>query len=224
MSPSKLVSGADPFTDFANVSDVVVEHPLAGLPEIMTVYVSYPDYVQVLVEFEDGLLITDAAPHRSKLILEWVAANMKGKNITHVVPSHHHFDHACGFGDYMAAGATLVIPEVAKALYNFTGQVSKMQTYTDDSPFVVADDKVQFRSFWKAENPHAEDWTFGVATRAEPTNSTEFVIFNADVISPGNDGRNWEAVAARDFLISAVNAGVPPVGLLVGAHGSTPGG
>ena len=97
---SGLWSG--PFGDFAGVSDVVIENPIPGLKEIITLYIAYPDYVQLLVEFENGLLITDAPPHRSKIILDWVESNMNGKHITHVVPSHHHRDHAGGVDDYVS--------------------------------------------------------------------------------------------------------------------------
>ena len=191
----------------------------------MTLYVGdYPDYVQLLLEFEDGLLITDAPPHRSKIILEWVEKNMNGKTITHVVPSHHHRDHAGGTDDYVAAGATLVVPEIAKDLYNLTGKVTSMETYTDDASFVLKDDNVQYRSFWKDENPHARDWTFGVATRANPTDEADFVVFNADVVNPGDDALKWDVGAARRFFINAVEAGVPSAATLVGAHGSSHGG
>ena len=219
---SGLWSG--PFTDFANVSDVVVDHPVPGLKEIMNIWVAYADYVQVLVEFEDGLLITDAAPHRSTIILEWVKANMNGKKITHVVPSHHHRDHAGGVADYVAAGATLVIPEIALELYNFTGSLSAVETYTAEQPFVVKDDKVEFRSFWKVENPHAVDWTFGIANAADTSVDSDFVVFNADVISPGTDATRWDTGPAREFLIQCVAIGLPPGAKLVGAHGSSHGG
>ncbi len=168
----------------------------------MTIYIGYPDYVQVMVEFENGLFITDAALHRSKIILEWVEANKGGKKTTHVVPSHHHRDHVGSVADYLAAGATLGIPEVAKDLYNFTGTVSSMATYSEDSPFVMKDKTVEFRSFWKKGNPHAEDWSFGVATRVDSSNSGDAVVFVADVINPGADYR-WDSGVAREFLVQA---------------------
>ena len=124
----------------------------------------------------------------------------------------------------VAAGATLVVPEIAKDLYNLTGKVSSMETYTDDAPFVLKDANIQFRSFWKDENPHARDWTFGVATRANPTDDKDFVVFNADVVNPGDDAMKWDSGAARRFFSNAVEAGVPPSATLVGTHGSSHGG
>lgn len=160
-----------------NTSDVVIGYPFPDFKRIMTIYIGYADYVQILVEHDDGLLITDAPPHRSKIILDWVDVNMHGKRITHVVPSHHHRDHAGGVDDYVAAGATLVVPEVARDLYNMTGSVASMETYTDGEPFEFKDSSVEFRSFWRDENPHARDWSFSVATRADPSDDDDFVSY-----------------------------------------------
>lgn len=212
---------AGPFSPYANVSNVVINHPIPGVEEIRTVWIAYPDYVQVLVEFESGLLITDTPAHRSKVILDWVDQNMNQKKITHVVPSHHHRDHAGGVMDYVNAGATLVVPEVAKDLYNYTGQVQDMVTYTAEDPFVLKDANVEFRSFWGVENPHAEDWTFSIASVANASEDRDFVIFNADVVSPGTDGFKWDTGAAREFLKQCVDLGVPPAATIVGAHGSS---
>jgi hypothetical protein len=172
---------AGPFGYSFNTSDVVVEYPFADFQKIMTIYVGYADYVQVLVEHDNGLLITDAAPHRSIIILDWVEQHMNGKRITHVVPSHHHRDHAGGVDDYVAAGAMLVVPEVARELYNLTGRVTSMATYTDDEPFEFKDGSIEFRSFWREENPHARDWSFSVATRANP--STDDDVVSHDIVS-----------------------------------------
>lgn len=106
-----------PFESFYNTSNITVNYSIPSIPQIMSVYVGYADYVQLVVNFTDGILVTDAAPHRSRILLQWVKENFK-KPINHVVPSHHHRDHAGGVPDYVAAGAVLVIPEVAKVFYS----------------------------------------------------------------------------------------------------------
>lgn len=209
------------FDDIANISTVIVDTPFPDFKNIMRIYVNYPDYVQLLVEHENGFLITDAPAHRSKIILQWIAQNKPGKNITHVVPSHHHRDHAGGINDYLDAGATLVIPDVAKNFYNQSGRAICTETYNEHSAFVFRDDEIEFRSFWRPNNPHAEDWTFAVATKANADDDTHFVLYNADVVNPGTEALRWDTGAARDFLIAAVGVGVPRSTLLVGAHGST---
>ena len=215
-----------------NVSDLVIEYPIPSIPAIKSVWIGYADYVQFLIDLDEGFLVTDAPPHRSKIILEWVKQN-SNKNITHVVPSHHHHDHAGGVDDYVAAGATLVVPEMAKQYYaNVNGRNVNFTTYNQYQPFILSDGKVQFRSFWHEEAPHAADWTYALATAACPTNDTGVALYVADVVDPGDSSLlgegyktanavRWDAGYARQWILDALGFGVPKSALLVGAHGST---
>ncbi|KAL6712908.1 hypothetical protein ACLMJK_009463 [Lecanora helva] len=215
-----------------NVSDLVIEYPIPSIPAIKSVWIGYADYVQFLIEFEDGFLVTDAPPHRSRIILEWVSQN-SDKKITHVVPSHHHHDHAGGVDDYVAAGASLVVPEIAKRYYaKVNGGHVNFTTYTQSQPFILSDGKVQFRSFWHEDAPHAADWTFAMVTAACPTNDTAVALFVADVVDPGDSSLfgegyetanavRWDAGYARQWILEAMGLGVPRSATLVGAHGST---
>ncbi|KAL7893259.1 hypothetical protein HDV64DRAFT_272781 [Trichoderma sp. TUCIM 5745] len=214
-----------PFGEAYNSSSVQVApvFPNGSTPEIMNLFVGYPDYIQMLVEMEDGLIITDAPAFRSNIVVEWVKKYMGGKKITHVVPSHHHRDHAGGVGDILAAGATLVIPEVAKPLYaNVNGGKFKTITYNESNPFVLKDRKVQFASFWHPRAAHAEDWVFSVAAPACWTYaSSEFALFNADVVSPSSGpAERWDTGYARGFLLDAIADGIPRTATLIGSHGS----
>ncbi|EHK50143.1 hypothetical protein TRIATDRAFT_164945, partial [Trichoderma atroviride IMI 206040] len=213
-----------PFGDVFNSSSVQAApvFPNGSTPEIMNLFVGYPDYIQMLVEMEDGLIITDAPAFRSSIVVEWVKKNMGGKRITHVVPSHHHRDHAGGVGDILAAGATLVIPEVAKPLYaNVNGGKFKTITYNEEKPFVLKDRKVQFASFWHPRAAHAEDWVFSVAAPACWTDaSSEFALFNADVVSPSSGpATRWDTGYARNFLLDAIADSIPRSATLIGSHG-----
>lgn len=215
-----------PFGQQNNVSSVVAKpvFPGGNVPQIVNLYVgAVPDYVQLLVEFEDGLVITDAAPHRSKIILQWVKENYHGKTITHVVPSHHHRDHAGGVRDYLAAGATLVIPEIAKDYYkHVNGGNFQTITYTDEQPFIKQDKNVQFLSFWKDENPHASDWAWSAAAPAcSKFNNSEVVVIDADVVNPRPGPMRWDTPHAMPFFVDAVNRGIPREATLVGTHGGT---
>ncbi|ETR97499.1 hypothetical protein M419DRAFT_91426 [Trichoderma reesei RUT C-30] len=214
-----------PFESFFNTSAVVVTHPIPDVPQIMAVYVGYADYVQLVLNFTDGVLITDAAPHRSRILIQWVK-EMFNKTVTHIVPSHHHRDHAGGVPDYVKAGATLVVPDVAKRFYSSinNGHV-KFATYNESNPFVLKDENIQFRSLWRDENPHARDWSYGIATSACPAEDEAVVAFVADVWSPDpDDGGMGDAVRfdigyARQWLDAAVDDGLPREAVVVGAHG-----
>ncbi|MCJ1328032.1 hypothetical protein MMC10_004707 [Thelotrema lepadinum] len=221
-----LWGGPFPF----DASNVTVEYPVPEVQAIKSVYIGYADYVQLLIEFDEGYLITDAPAHRSKILLDWVAQNSE-KKVVYVVPSHHHRDHAGGVGDFVAAGAKLVVPEIAKEYYEKVngGQVEFL-TYTQEQPFILNDGKVQFRSFWCEENPHAADWSYSVTTAACPTNETNVVVYVADVVNPGfypgvstSNALRWDAGYARQFVLSAAQDGVPRSSVIVGTHGSVEG-
>ncbi|KAL6864580.1 hypothetical protein J3F83DRAFT_761908 [Trichoderma novae-zelandiae] len=214
-----------PFESFFSTSDVVVTHPIPDIPQIMAVYVGYADYVQLVLNFTDGVLITDAAPHRSRILIQWVRETLN-KTVTHIVPSHHHRDHAGGVPDYVMAGATLVVPDVAKRFYSSVNNGNvKFATYSESHPFVLKDENIQFRSLWRDENPHARDWSYGIAASACPTEDDGVVAFVADVWSPDpDDGGMGDAVRfdigyARQWLDAAVEDGLPRGTVVVGAHG-----
>lgn len=217
-----------PFGEKNNVSTVVAKpvFPGGGVPQIINLYVGEANYVQLLVDFEDGILLVDAPPHRFKILSEWIKQNMPGKKITHVVVTHHHRDHTGGIGEFLAAGAILVVPEVAKNFYSKTTNATfKVQTYNEEHPFVKKDKNVQFMSFWADDNPHARDWVWSLAAPACSShfNRSEVVVFNTDVINP-SPGPNvmWDTSESIDFFHSAVKNGVPIEATLVGAHGHTP--
>lgn len=210
-----------PFTQQYNISDVVLSYPDPSFRYIMQLYVGYIDYVQLLVEHEAGFIITDAPPHRSKIILEWLALNRPDKRITHVVPTHHHSDHADGVIDYVRAGAKLVVPDVARNYYQ-QGDTNKTQyhivTYDDEHPFVLKDRLIDFRSYWAHDNPHTEDQVFPVATRANATDSDPFILYEADIVNPGSAAVYYKSLYAWDMLVRASKIGLPQSTLVVSAH------
>ena len=183
---------------------MTADNSIPGLDQVWSVYVGdYPDYVQLVVEFEDGVLITDAPAHRSKIILQWVRGKF-GKDAKWIVPSHHHRDHAGGIGDYAAAGAKLIVPDIARRFYETANNGSvDIVTFTEDHPFLLRDRNVQFRSMWKDEGPHARDWTYNVAMRGCLTSEKNdtAVFYIVDVISPGTEpGMRWDLGYARQWL------------------------
>lgn len=53
-------------------------------------------------------------PERSAAIAEWARGQFPGKEITHVIATHHHFDHAGGLRYFVAKGATIITAETSK--------------------------------------------------------------------------------------------------------------
>jgi hypothetical protein len=208
-----------------NTSSVVASHTEPSLPQVHTVYIGdYADYVQLVIELEHGVLVTDAPPHRSTLLLDWIQQTLQ-KPVTHIVPSHHHHDHAYGIADFVRAGAAIVVPAVATDFYRSVnnGNVTII-TYDEFAPFVLADNAIQFRSYFHVDPPHAKDWSYGLVTKAcaarENSTDNPTVLFNADVWSPGGEALRFDLTGARQWLDSLVEDGVPLNSTVVGSHGS----
>lgn len=208
-----------------NSSAVTATHPVAGLEHAWSVYVGeYPEYVQLVVEFRDGVLVTDAPAHRSTALMRWVEEILR-KRVKWVVPSHHHRDHTGGVGDYVRRGAKVVVPEVARGFYEqVNGGKVEVVGFTEDEPFVVRDEEVQFRAMWREEGPHARDWTYAVAMRecASSGQGDTAVVYMVDVINPGSGpGTRWDLGYARQWVDWAMADGVPRDAVLVGSHGGS---
>ncbi|KAL9034853.1 MAG: hypothetical protein Q9214_006855 [Letrouitia sp. 1 TL-2023] len=209
-----------------NSSAVTATHPVAGLEHVWSVYVGeYPEYVQLVVEFRDGVLVTDAPAHRSTVLMQWVEETFVGKKVKWVVLSHHHRDHAGGVGDYARRGAKVVVPEVARRFYEqINGREVEIVGFTEDEPFVVRDGEVQYRAIWREEGPHSRDWTYGVAMRecASSTGGDMAVVYMVDVINPGSGpGTRWDLGYARQWVDWAMADGLPRDAVLVGSHGGS---
>ncbi len=61
-------------------------------------------------DFGDAVMITDAPPHQSKLVIQWINDTLK-KLPTHLLVTNHHHDHTNGAADHVAIGAKLVVSE-----------------------------------------------------------------------------------------------------------------
>jgi len=117
-SPSELASysanmlPATPYT--GTLPNLLVTLPLPGLSTLHHLYFNdAPGYRQLVLEFPDAVIVADAPPKQSLLVLQWVKEKL-GREVTHVWVSHHHGDHALGAPDYVAAGAKLIVPEIAR--------------------------------------------------------------------------------------------------------------
>jgi hypothetical protein len=117
-SPSELASYSAnmlPATPYAGtLPNLLVTLPLPGLSTLHHLYFNdAPGYRQLVLEFPDAVIVADAPPKQSLLVLQWVKEKL-GREVTHVWVSHHHGDHALGAPDYVAAGAKLIVPEMAR--------------------------------------------------------------------------------------------------------------
>jgi len=85
--------------------------PIPSLPNLY--HLTFEDntvYRTILAIFDDAVMVTDAPPHQSKLVIHYVQETFN-RSVTHLLVTHHHHDHNLGAADYVAIGAKLVVPE-----------------------------------------------------------------------------------------------------------------
>ena len=78
---SNLIWGGIYTGTLANISAI---HPIKGLTNVWYLkFKDAPNYGQIVVEFEDAVIVADAPPHQGPLVIEWVRQTL-GKPITHL--------------------------------------------------------------------------------------------------------------------------------------------
>lgn len=85
--------------------------PIDSLPNLY--HLTFEDnnvYRTVVAVFDDAIMVTDAPPQQSLLVIQWVLEKFN-RPVTHLLVTHHHHDHNLGAVDYVNQGAKLVVPE-----------------------------------------------------------------------------------------------------------------
>lgn len=74
------------------LENVNVTYPVPELLGLIhLVFIDSPGYTTTIANMEDAVMVTDAPPHQSKLVIQWVEENLK-KKVTHLLvrfPSIH---------------------------------------------------------------------------------------------------------------------------------------
>jgi hypothetical protein len=63
--------------------NVTANHPIENVPQIWNLIYQDSEYVQLVMEFENGVIVADAPPHQSLFTIDWVEKTLK-KPITHL--------------------------------------------------------------------------------------------------------------------------------------------
>lgn len=117
------VEGIEEFTFHHAASSLGVPFPLPqdqiqAQPLAPGVFFLAATHNSLVVEQAEGVVVVEAplAGGRSAAIAAWIDEQL-GKPVTHVVTTHHHFDHAGGARQFVAHGAALVIAEPAREFF-----------------------------------------------------------------------------------------------------------
>ncbi|KAH6880353.1 hypothetical protein B0T10DRAFT_412091 [Thelonectria olida] len=201
------------------VEDLIVETPLADLPFVH--WLRFDNETlgvkQMILEFENEVIICDAPPQWTKVVIEWVAMNIK-KPITHVWPTHHHRDHAGGVDEYVAIGAKLIVPQMAVSHWSSIPGATFV-TFNDTHPFVYSDNKIQAWFMWQHQTTHASDWSYAVITEKCPTAKSPVVALEADVWQAGVSAGESDQALMRQWLDQVLGDGLTDKAIVFPTHG-----
>ncbi|KAM6509851.1 hypothetical protein FALCPG4_017491 [Fusarium falciforme] len=204
----------------ASIENLKVETPLKDFPYVHWVIVDDGDEMgvkQLVIEFENEVIVCDAPPQWSKAVMQWVAENLK-KPITHVAPTHHHGDHAGGTADYVAAGAKLIVPEMAVDYWSSIPGATFV-TFNQTHPYVHRDNKIQAWFNWEQQAVHAADWSYVTITERCPTANSTMVAFEADAWEAGLDAEISNQGLMRQWLNQILADGLSRDAIVFPAHG-----
>ncbi len=215
-------------------------HFIDGRSPILTAEELFPGVTQLrgvvhnslVVEQENGVVVFEAPAYKEQgqAITDWVAQAYPGKPITHVVQSHHHFDHATALRTVLAnaPAAVAVAHQDAAAFYTdhlFPAGSSVVPDALELNPrnvtlmtvpnigSVTLPDPLRPMELWAVPTAHAEDMIIAFLP-------AQGLLFNADLEAPGGQIPTplFQGLAEEldTFLINSAL----PVTTIAGAHGA----
>ena len=173
-------------------------NPTELSPGLYSLSVTPDDALRTLVvEQSAGVVVIEPGYQdlRGEAIIEWIAHNIPGKPLTHVVLTHFHLDHVGGVRPYVAAGAALVAHELAESHYRrlFERPRSKILPDAYDRKPVAANmESVPSDGFYRLEDALRPVVVYPVRNRHTTDMvmvwvEKEQILFNGDLYSPGED-------------------------------------
>ncbi|KAH8892699.1 hypothetical protein GQ53DRAFT_860750 [Thozetella sp. PMI_491] len=203
----------------SSVDDLRAEQPVPGLPTVHWLILDNDTLgvKQLVLEFQNQVIVGDAPPQWTSNVIQWVSENLK-KPITHLWPSHHHRDHSGGAQEYVAAGAKLIVPDMAVKYWSSIPNAT-FETFNDTHPFVYADDDIQAWFMWQPEATHAADWSYAVIASKCPHPNSSIAVFEADAWQAGMPAEQSDQAIMRQWLDQLVQDGLTEDAIILPAHG-----
>jgi len=178
--------------------DVYILQGLAGGTHNV-LFVAFNDYVLVLEAPEQIIYGSNSVQALAK-----IKETLPGKPIKYLVLTHHHADHAGGFREYVAEGATIVttagnksfLEKVAATESSLLPRSSVRRAPVietlENKKRVFADDKHRVELYDIGPNPHANEMIVAYLPK-------EKILFQADMLNPAANG---SIPIAQDVTIS----------------------
>ncbi|KAF4446985.1 hypothetical protein F53441_9456 [Fusarium austroafricanum] len=148
-------------------------------------------FKQLVLEFEEDVIVCDAPPQWSKIVMKWIKEKLN-KKVTHVA---------------MAVDYWSSIP------------YAKFVTFNQTHPYVHADNKIKAWFNWADQAPHAADWTYVVVTKPCAKADSPIIAYEADAWDPGHSVEMHNQAVMRQWLDQAFADGLPRHARVYPAHG-----
>ena len=196
--------------------DVYMLERLAGGTHNM-MFVAFNDYVLVLEAPEQIIYGSNSVQALAK-----IKETVPGKPIKYLVLTHHHSDHAGGFREYVAEGATIVTTPGNKSFLERVAATESSLLPKSKGKIVIEtlenkkrvfqDDKHRVELYDIGPNPHANEIIVAYLPK-------EKILFQGDMLNPAANG---SIPIAQDVTIS-FNEKLQTLGLdvekIYGVHG-----
>ena len=217
-APTDVASAPEPGPPAANVTDEELADGvwlLAG-----------QSHHSVLVELAENAVLVEAPQHDTRTLAAIARARelVPEKPLTHVVNTHHHFDHSGGIRAAVAEGLTVITHDTNRALFeeltsrphtlvadHLAQQPAELmlETVAGDDTLELGEGRRTVQVFRMGDNPHAD----GTLVVHLPT---ERMLIQADMFIPGVGGEFADTAAA---LLQAIEDRNLRVNQLVPIHG-----
>jgi glyoxylase-like metal-dependent hydrolase (beta-lactamase superfamily II) len=181
------------------VQDTILAVPLDNPdPELAKLFhLTGGTHHSLAIKQAGGVVIAEAPlyPERSKAILEWVVDQFgAGTQVTHVLVTHHHFDHTAGLREFVAAGAQIVVHAEARVFFDGIFRAPstivpdslseapvqpKIVSVSDDGEFVAQDASATVRAIPMGSSHSKDMMLIYVEIAGSET------VFVSDIFSPG---------------------------------------
>ena len=184
----------------------------------------------LVVEQASGVVVIEAPLYeaRAKAIYDWIAQNIPGKPVTHVVATHHHRDHVGALRTFVARNAKVVVGAPAKPFFANAFRASRtidpdelsampkpavIETVSVGGELTIPDATRPVRVV-HTPSTHSADMVITYT----PTGGTTGIVFVSDIYSPGLPGGN--PAGAREVR-DAIDGKSLAVDKIAGGHGTT---